>query len=348
MDQIPVGVLAALVGLLGGLLLGLAARLGQFCTLGAIESAIYGGDQKRLRMWGVTLGIAIFGTFLISALGLVDLSQTIYHTRQWNPFASIAGGLIFGYGMAYAGNCGFGALARFGGGDLRAMVVLVVMAVTGYMTIGGPLARLRVYLFPGGEASEAQSIAQLLSDITSLPQLVIASVISLGFVAWGLAYKDLRQAPHMLFWSAMAGLAIVSAWLGTAYVSDLSFGEVGLRGHTFTAPLGQTLIFLMTSSAGGLNFAVGSVVGVLGGAFIGSLFKGHFRWEACEDPRELGRQVLGAAMMGIGGVVALGCSVGQGLSAFSALAYSAPVTLACIVLGAYVGLRRLISGFQPS
>jgi uncharacterized protein len=102
----------------------------------------------------------------------------------------------------------------------------------------------------------------------------------------------------------------------------------------------------MTSTAGGISFSVGSVLGVLIGAYAGSLWRGRFRWEACEDPRELGRQVGGAALMGVGGVIALGCSVGQGLSAFATLAWSAPVTLAAICLGAFLGLRSLIGVAQ--
>ena len=120
-----------------------------------------------------------------------------------------------------------------------------------------------------------------------------------------------------------------------------------VEGHTFTAPLGRTLIYLMTASAGGISFSVGSVTGVLAGAFIGSFIRKEFRWEACEDPRELGRQITGAAMMGVGGVVALGCSIGQGVTAFSTLAFSAPVALASISLGAAFGLRNLLAGFQP-
>ena len=103
----------------------------------------------------------------------------------------------------------------------------------------------------------------------------------------------------------------------------------------------------MTSSGNTISFGTGSVVGFLLGALIGSLIKGHFRWEACDDPRELRRQILGAALMGIGAVVAVGCSIGQGLSAFSVLAYSAPVTLLCIMAGAALGLRQLILGFAP-
>jgi uncharacterized membrane protein YedE/YeeE len=108
------------------------------------------------------------------------------------------------------------------------------------------------------------------------------------------------------------------------------------------------MLYAMTSSGNSISFGTGSVVGVIIGAFLGSLFKGHFRWEACDDPRELRRQILGAALMGIGAVVAVGCSVGQGLSAFSVLAFSAPVTLACIMAGAAIGLRQLILGFAPS
>jgi uncharacterized membrane protein YedE/YeeE len=108
------------------------------------------------------------------------------------------------------------------------------------------------------------------------------------------------------------------------------------------------MLYAMTASGNELTFGIGSVLGVLIGAFIGSLIKGHFRWEACEDPRELRRQILGAALMGVGAVVALGCSIGQGLSAFSVLAWSAPVTFAAILAGAALGLRQLITGFQPA
>jgi uncharacterized membrane protein YedE/YeeE len=109
--------------------------------------------------------------------------------------------------------------------------------------------------------------------------------------------------------------------------------------------VGDTIIYVMNGSALGLNFAIGSVAGVLAGAFLGSMVKGHFRWEACEDPRELRRQIIGAAIMGVGAILAFGCSVGQGITAFSLLAYSGPVTFAAIFLGARIGLKQLIEGF---
>jgi len=339
--------MAALLGLAGGLVLGLAARLGEFCTFGAIESAYMGHDQRRLRLWGIVLGVAMLCVFALDATGQLDISGTVYHRVQWNPFASIVGGLIFGYGMALSGNCGFGALARFGGGDLRALVVVIVIAVSGFFTLNGPLAPLRVSLFPTDTADAPQGIAHLLSDITGAPPILFAAIFAIGLIIWALLYAPLRLRKEAVFWGIAAGLAIASAFWGTSVLHEASFEEVTVRGYTFTAPLGSTLLYLMTSSGAGFGFSTGSVLGVIIGAFIGSRIKGHFRWEACEDPRELGRQVAGACLMGAGGIIAIGCSIGQGVSAFSTLAYSAPVTLAAIVAGAIFGIRQLLAGFAP-
>lgn len=139
---------AALAGLFAGGALGLSSSIGRFCTLGAIEDALYGNDYSRLRMWALALAVAIASMFTLEAFGQVDYSQTIYYSLKWNPIASIVGGLMFGWGMALAGNCGFGALSRMAGGDLRSFVVTVVMAISAYMAIGGPTAVLRNWLFP--------------------------------------------------------------------------------------------------------------------------------------------------------------------------------------------------------
>ena len=336
--------LAALLGLGTGIALGLAARIGEFCTLGAIESAAYAGDQRRARLWGIVLGTAIIATYALAAAGQIDLSATLYHRVAWNPWASVIGGLIFGYGMAYAGNCGFGALARLGGGDLRSLVVVIVIGISGFMTLSGPLAMARLRLFPTQPADTFQGLAHA---VPGIPPVVIALGVGIVLICLALAHGPLRERPKQIAWGVVAGLAFAAAFWGTSHLHEQSFGEIPVEGHTFTAPIGRSILFLMTSSGGGLGFAVGSVFGVIAGAFLGSRIKGLFRWEACEDPRELGRQVFGAMLMGIGGVIALGCSVGQGVSAVATLAWSGPVTLAAIIIGTLLGLRHLISGFQP-
>jgi uncharacterized membrane protein YedE/YeeE len=145
-SEIPEPLLITLAAFGGGVLLGLAARVGRFCTLGAIEDLLYQGSDTRLRMWGVAIGIAGVAAFGMAALGLFEIAENVYWLTPWSPAASVLGGLLFGYGMSIAGNCGHGALARFGGGDLRAFVIVLVMGISAYVMMSGPFAVLRVAL----------------------------------------------------------------------------------------------------------------------------------------------------------------------------------------------------------
>ena len=131
-------------------------------------------------------------------------------------------------------------------------------------------------------------------------------------------------------------------------MASVGFDAEPIETHAFAAPIGDTIYYSMTASGNALSFSVGSVLGVVLGAALGSYSKGHFRWEACDDPRELRRQILGAAIMGPGAILAVGCSVGQGISAFSVLAFSAPVAFAAIFVGAAFGLKQLITGFAAA
>lgn len=346
----PESVLVTLVGLFGGVLLGLAARLGRFCTLGAIEDLLYGGSDTRLRMWAMAIGTAVFGSFALIHAGLLDGADSYYLSIRWMPHASIIGGLMFGYGMALSGNCGYGAIARLGGGDLRSFVIVLVMGVSTYVVMSGPLAPVRDYFFHQVDVTNetAPGLAHQAANLTGLPVGWIGMPVGLLIAGYAFASPDFRTSPKAVFWSFVVGLAIVSGWAGTAWVSREGFESLPVVSHSFSAPVGETILFAMTGSARPLSFAVGSITGVWLGAFVGSLIKGHFRWEACEDPRELRRQIIGAAIMGAGAVIAIGCTVGQGLTAFSLLAISAPVTFLAIFAGAAIGLRQLIEGFSPA
>ena len=342
--------LVALFGLGGGVLLGLAARLGRFCTLGAIEDLLYGNSDVRLRMWGVAIGTAIIGTFALMWSGLLAAQSTYYLSLPWNPVASVVGGLLFGYGMALAGNCGYGAIARLGGGDLRSFVIVLVMGVSAFVVMNGPLAPLRAALFPQDTAvtGTPPGLAHHLATMVPVRAEAIGLALGAALLAATAASRALWKKPAQVFWAVAVGLGVVTGWAGTAHVAATGFEALPVVSHSFSAPLGESILWWMTGSARPLSFAVGSVAGVWAGAFIGSLIKGHFRWEACEDPRELRRQIIGAALMGVGAVIALGCTIGQGISAFSVLAISAPVTVLAIFAGAAIGLRQLIVGFQPA
>ena len=341
--------LVAGVGLLGGIILGLAARFGRFCTLGAIEDHAYGANSSRLKMWGASIGFSIILTFALVFFGAFDPSGTFYLSLAWNPIATVIGGLMFGYGMALCGNCGYGALARLGGGDLRAFMIVIVMGIAAYVVMSGPLAPVRVMLFPSLLAGDATTgFTTLIHQTTGISPAMAGIVIGACILAATLMSGSFWRETKYVFWSFMVAIAIVSGWFGTYFVSQNGFAPIMVESHTFSAPVGDTILYAMNGSALSLSFGVGSVLGVLAGAFIGSLIKGHFRWEACEDPRELRRQIVGAAVMGVGAVLALGCSVGQGITAFSVLSYSAPVTFVAIYVGARIGLRQLIEGFAPA
>jgi len=308
---------AAVVGLFGGILLGLAARMGRFCTLGAIEDVLYAQNDTRIRIWIAAIGFAIIGSYTLLGLGLFDPAQSFYMNREWSAVASIFGGLLFGYGMAMAGNCGFTALARLGGGDLRSFVIVVVMGLAAYATLAGPFAWARVVLFPPGElTTEATGIAHYLGNATGVPVALIGLLIGAAFVAYAFANPKFRTSRANMLWPLVIAAAVVSAWAGTAYINRTGFDEINVVSHTFSVPIGETMLYGMTASGQSLSFGIGSVVGVWLGAFIGSLIKGHFRWEACEDPRELRRQIFGATMMGVGAVVALGWAIIAALKQF--------------------------------
>ncbi|MEL6648081.1 MAG: YeeE/YedE thiosulfate transporter family protein, partial [Pseudomonadota bacterium] len=196
-------------------------------------------------------------------------------------------------------------------------------------------------------AATPQGFAHVFSLIGMTP-VAGGLTVGVGLLVLMMIGADMRPSPGQIFWAAVVGVAIISGWIGTYWVATTGFEAEPIETHTFAAPIGDTIFYTMTASGNALSFSVGSVLGVVIGAALGSYSKGHFRWEACEDPRELKRQIFGAAIMGPGAILAVGCSVGQGISAFSVLAYSAPVAFLAIFAGAALGLRQLITGFAPA
>ena len=337
-----------LLGLIGGTVLGLAARLGGFCTLGMIEDVHYGDDRARLWFWVGALGIAILSNFWLSYAGLIDLGAVVYLQNAFSIPGAILGGLIFGFGMAQTGNCGFTALARVGGGDLRAFVIAMVMGVAALIALSGLLAVWRLEIFPiTPQPQSPDGIAQMLGRLFGLSPDLLGMGIGAIVIVAAIALAPRHGAIKRILWSIAIGLTISLGFFGTYWVSENGWDAWPVVSHTFTAPIGETLHYAMFSTGLAPKFGMGSVLGVVMGGFIGSLIKGGFRWEACEDPRELRRQIIGAAMMGLGAVMAAGCSIGQGLSAFSVLSPTAPLVAASIWLGAWFGLRQLILGLAP-
>lgn len=345
MEELGAGTIAALAGLVGGIALGFCARWGRFCTLNAIENAVFGGDSNDLRSWGLAIATGIIGAFALDQAGLIDISASFYLSNPTSLLATIIGGLLFGLGMALVGTCGYGCLARIGGGDLKSVVTFLVMGISAYATLRGAAAYLRVALFPTPETvDEPASFAHAASGLLGTGLHITAYVMAAIIIAICLASQSFRLQSKKVIVGILVGLIITWGWLATGHLAADDFDPYPLESFTFSAPLGETLIYVMTMTGSSLKFGIGAVVGVIVGAAVTSIVQTHFRWEACDDAREMRRQILGGFLMGVGSVTALGCTIGQGVSAASLLAFSAPVALISMFVGAWIGLQILIDG----
>ena len=347
MGDLSATVVVAVAGLAGGIVLGLAARLGRFCTLAAVEDAMFAADYRRLRMWAFAIAIAMAGVAILSHTGLIDITGSLYHRQSLNPLAWIFGGLIFGIGMALCGTCGFGTLARVGGGDLRALFSFLILGIAAYMAIAGPTAEFRLSVLETFALSNGPEQAHTFTQaFDAYPGFatVLPFIIAAGLIVWSLGNPVFRSSIRSLFWGAAVGFAILFGWWATGWLGADPFDPAPIASYTFSVPLGQTLIYVMTMSSSTLTFGIGATFGVIVGAFAGALIRNEFRWEAPDDAREMRRHLLGAFLMGTGGVYAGGCTIGQGLSATSVLALSAPIVLVSIWCGVWIGLTYLMEG----
>jgi uncharacterized membrane protein YedE/YeeE len=346
---VPEPMLAPLLGVAAGCVLGLVARATHFCTLSALERHWYAGDSNSLRTWVLASVSALIGTQLLAALGLADIGASFYLTPEFAWTGAIAGGFMFGIGMALVGTCGFGAVLRLGGGSLRALVVLTVIGLSALAAQRGIVGVLRVPLVDDLAVSLAgsgsQSIGDILSSWTGFNlRAAVAITIALAGLFWIFKSAAFRRQTVMIMAGVVIGSVITFGWWATTTIAARSFEPVQIEAGSFVVPVGDTILQLITYTGTWPDYGVGLIVGTLLGAVAAALWRRDIRWEACDDARELGRHILGGTFMGVGGVFAMGCTVGQGISGFSTLAVSAPVVMLSMAFGARVGLAWLLEG----
>ncbi|MCC0045022.1 MAG: YeeE/YedE family protein [Brucellaceae bacterium] len=336
-------------GLLAGIVLGFTARANHFCTMSSLERWWYAGDGRGLRTWALAGGVALVGTQILQALGHVDTAASFYIRSDFGWVGAIAGGIAFGFGMALVGTCGFGALVRLGGGSLRSLVVLVVLAIAAMSAQKGLVAQARVFLsdslavdFSGVGGQSLGAIASFWTgvDLTA----IVAVLVALTLFAWIFAAPGYRSEYGSIAAGSIVGLVIVFGWWATSHAAKHSFEIVQIEAGSFVVPIADTLMQFITFTGVLPDYGIGLVIGVVVGATACAIWRHDVRWEACDDARELSRHLAGGILMGIGGVFAMGCTIGQGVTALSALAISAPIVIASIFLGARMGLAYLIEG----
>ena len=342
----------ALLGLLGGFAAGFVGRYSNFCTLGAIEEAYYGSERSRLRIWLLAIGVAIAGTQALDIAGVINLDKSFYLVPKLYWGGMIAGGMIFGFGMALVGTCAFGMLVRAGGGDMRSLVAILVLAVAGYAAANGIFALLLTAFFDASTIElggfETSAVYRFFSGNRAAGQPVAALVLVAGIAGWALSSRRFVRDRKAMVAGLVIGLVIVYGWWVTGTLGQDPFTPQMFESYRFVRPIGDTLIYMMTFTGAMVTFPIGGVLGVLGGSCAAALLKRDFRFEAFDSAREMRRHLGGAFLMGIGGILALGCTFGEGMSGLSTLSVNSILAIIAIAVGAWLGIRYLIEGEVPS
>jgi uncharacterized membrane protein YedE/YeeE len=329
-----------------------------FCTMGAVSDIVNMGDWNRMRMWLLAIAVAILGANALELAGLVKLSNSIYPGPNFTWLSYLVGGALFGIGMTLGSGCGSKTLIRVGGGNLKSLVVLVFMAIAAYMTLRGLFGALRVgVLEPASvQLSAGQDLPTLLAKWFGAERrtMAIAAALVVGgaLAVFALARREFRQFDYLLG-GIVVGLVVVGGWYvsgGLGYVAEhpetlqeawVATNSGRMESLSFVAPQAYLLELLMfwTDKSKVVTFGIASALGVVAGSLAYALVSRSFRLESFRDAPDMLRHIVGGILMGFGGVVTLGCTIGQGITGFSTLAVGSILSFFAIVAGAAATMK---------
>lgn len=354
-------------GFLLSMVFGAIAQRTHFCTMGAVSDIVNMGDWTRMRMWGMAIGVAMIGFFGMAAAGLIDPAKTLYASNRFIWLSALVGGAMFGFGMALSSGCGSKTLVRIGGGSLKSLVVFAVMGIAAFATLKGITAVVRVATLDRvaieftANASAPSWVASAFGVAPATAGLGLALLIGVSLIVWALCGADFRRLDPLLgglgIGAVIAGMWWVSGSLG--YVAEhpetlqeafIATNSGRAEAMSFVSPVAYTLDWFMffSDKSKVLTLGIVSVFGVVAGSAVYSLFSRNFRWEGFRDVQDTANHLAGAALMGVGGVCAMGCTVGQGLSGISTLSATSFVALAAILAGCAAGLKYQIWQLERS
>lgn len=333
-------------GLAVGFGFGIVGRWSRFCLLAGLRGWLSGEDGRMIRAFALALAVALIGTQALQSLGLIDTARSVYARPSFPPLLVFLGGAIFGAGMALANGCGARALVLLGGGNLRSFVVILCLAIAGYATMSGVLVPLRM--------SAGNLLVLDTGAVRTLPDLLAAAGMGRGPATWlpalaiggllagfALSHAPLRASPRHLLGGVGVGALIVAGWYVTGVIGADDFDPAPLASMSFIVPMGDAVLWLMLSTGKALDFGAAVVIGVLIGSGLTAVAGRDVELRGFSSPAHMLRSMSGGALMGVGGVLAIGCSIGQGLSGLSTLAFTSLPAAAGIVAGALFVLRLL-------
>lgn len=340
----------AMLSFLVGAVFGAVVYKTNFCTMGAVSDWVNMGNKGRLRAWFLAIGIAILVTQTMQYQGLIDTGEAIYLTANFSWLGYILGGALFGIGMTLASGCANRTLVRAGAGNLKSVVVMILIGISAYMTMRGALALVRVNAIEVTNINLAahgiadQNMGTLIGTLLGLENMtlvrrLVAAAFGVGLVLFAVKSKELRGSFNNILAGVAIGLIIPAGWYITGVVGFDDFEPTRLGSYTFTGPTGDGLMYLLTFTGSTINFGIAAVFGVLTGSFLYVILTGKFRLETFTDKADMVRHMWGGILMGFGGVLALGCTIGQGITGMSTLAFGSLLALSSIIFGSALTMK---------
>ena len=342
--------LVAILGFVIAMVFGFIGNKTHFCSMGAISDVVNMGAKGRLGAWFLAIGIAILGVQFLYIRGLVDIDASVYRSPNLYILSYILGGILFGIGMTLAAGCGQRNLVRVGGGNLKALIVVIVLGITAYMTMRGLLANVRlnwVYAVNADLANLGLSNQGLFSYIGSLFNLedigwlnkIGGFIVAFGFIVYAFKHEEFRKSFDNVLAGIAIGLCVVAAWYVSGYIGQDDFDPITPQGMAFIGPTGNSISYLMTFTGAEINFGIAIVFGMITGSFLYAIISGNFRIETFSNKSEMVNHLIGAVLMGFGGVLSFGCTIGQGVTGMSTLAIGSILTLISIIFGSALTMK---------
>ena len=322
-----------------------------FCTMGAVSDWVNMGDLSRMRMWLLAIAVAILGATGLHMAGLIDLSKSIYPGPNFTWLSYIVGGFLFGVGMTLGSGCGSKTLIRVGAGNLKSLIVYVFLGISAYMTLRGVLGAFRVGVLE--KAALTLPAGQDLPALIGIPRVALALVIAGALIAFAYSSRQFRSSFDYTLGGVVTGLVVVGGWFVSGHIGHVAEDPNTLQeafvatnsgrmeSFSFVSPMAYTLDYLMlwTDKSKMITYGIASGLGVIAGSAAYALATKTFRWEGFRDAEDTANHIVGGLLMGFGGICALGCTIGQGISGFSTLAAGSIITFVCIVIGSALTMK---------
>ena len=329
-----------------------------FCTMGAVSDVLAMGEWTRARQWALAAAVATIGFAALAAAGVLRAPQTLYGSTRWLWLSALVGGGVFGFGMVLSSGCVSRNLVRLGAGSLKALVVALVTGIAAFATLKGLTAVWRVNSVDraaadlGANADLATLIARGAGLAPASASLLGGLVVGGALLAVALASRESRRPRNVLAGAGVGLLVLAMFWI-TGHLGHLAEHPETLEetwlatnsqraeGLSFVAPTAYVLDWVMFFSDASKRLTVGivAVLGVVAGSVLMALARRSFRWEGFGGTRDLAHHLAGSVLMGVGGVTAVGCSIGQGVSGLATLSLTSFVAAPAIIAGAVLGLR---------